>query len=87
MKKKFSKKEALEKINNFFERDDLDSKEIRKMIKLCMKFNIKLGKYRQKFCKKCFESLSNSIIRITKNYKMIKCSKCEYWNKIRIKPF
>ncbi|PXY71333.1 hypothetical protein CXX78_01650 [Candidatus Parvarchaeota archaeon] len=86
MKKKFSKKEALEKINDFFERDDLDSKEIRKITKLCMKFNIKLGKYRQKFCKKCFENLSNSMIRITKTYKIIKCSKCGYGNKIRIKP-
>ena len=41
MKKKLTKKEAEEKINEFFKNDNFDSEEMKKIKKLAMKFNIK----------------------------------------------
>ena len=83
MKIKLSKDETKEKINEFFIRENFFPDEVRKIKKLAMKFNIKLGKYRQKFCKKCFSQLKGKI-RVSKMHRTIECEKCGFLNRHRI---
>lgn len=84
MKIKLSKKEAEQKLGDFFEASKLDSKDVKKIKKLAMKHNIKLGNYRKRFCKKCFSDLRNGKIRTSKLYKTIECANCKEKNKFRI---
>ena len=83
MKKRISKTEAKNKIDEFFEKDRFQPEEVKKIKRLGMKFKIRLGDYRRRFCKKCFSDLKEGKIRIDKNYKIIEC-KCGYKNKIKI---
>ncbi len=53
MKTSLSRKEAQEKIDEFFLKEKFTAEEAKKAKRLAMKFNIKLGKYRKEFCKKC----------------------------------
>jgi len=83
MKKAIPKIEAEAKIQEFFKKD-FSQKELKKIKRLAMKYKIKLGKLRQKFCKKCFSQLKGKT-RITKIHKTIICSHCQYKNKINLK--
>jgi len=85
METKLSKQETEKKINEIFSNNP-NLEEIKKTKKLAMSKNIKLGKLRKKFCKKCcslFNS-NNSKIRIKKGFKIIKC-KCGYISRYKIK--
>ncbi len=76
---KLSKKEVEEKIKEFFKNiKNKNSNEIKKIKKLAMSKNIKLGKLKQKFCKKCYSLFDskNSEIRIKKGFKVVKCKMC-----------
>ncbi|MCH7567799.1 MAG: hypothetical protein IIA87_00085 [Nanoarchaeota archaeon] len=84
MKKHISKAEAQEKIDEFFRQKELDAKYVKKIKRLAMKYNIKLGKYRKRFCKKCFSDLKKGKVRITKTHKIVECRKCGERNKFRI---
>ena len=84
MKDRISKHEASEAIDNFFSGSTLDSERVRKINRLAMKFNIKLGKYRTRFCKKCYGDLNNGKTRITKTHKKITCGNCGFVNKSTI---
>ena len=71
-----TRKEAQEKINDFFK--NLDGKsgdEIKKIKKLAMKFNIRLGNLRKKFCKKCL-SPNLKVRGIKKGTKHVECQEC-----------
>lgn len=83
MKTKLNKTEAREKINNFFKKKSFIAEEIRKIKRLAMKFNIKLGEKRRLFCKKCLNKLKGRT-RISKRYKIVECSNCNYKNKIKL---
>ena len=83
MKSNLSKQEAQEKIDEFFKRASFTDEEMKKIKRLAMKFNIKLGDYRKKFCKKCLSQLKGKI-RISKTHKTIICKICYYKNKYRI---
>ena len=83
MKKVLSKTEAHEKINEFFSKDEFDSDEIRKIKKIAMAYKIKIGKYRRRFCKKCFSQLRGKI-KISKEFKSVKCEKCGFLNRFRM---
>ena len=83
MKKKISKSEAEEKIELFFKKESFTQKEIKKIKRLAMKFKIKLGEYRKKFCKKCLSRLKGKT-RISKSHKTVECGKCKYKNKFRM---
>ncbi len=83
MKKNLSKREAQDKINEFFKKEYFGSKEVRKIKRLAMKHNIKLGKFRTKFCKKCLSQLKGKT-RISKTHKTIICQSCGYKNKFKI---
>ncbi len=83
--RKFSKKEAEKEINKFF--SDIKSKtpeEIRKIKKLSMRYNLKLGELRRKFCRNCFSPLKGEI-RIKKGTKSVECENCGYIIRWRLK--
>ena len=84
MRKEISKKEVEKMIEEFFGKENFSSEEVRKIKRLAMKFNIKLGKEIRKFCKKCLRKL-NGKIRIKGNWKKVTCKNCGYSNKFRIR--
>lgn len=81
--KKMSKKDVEKRIRDFFEKESFTSIEVKKIKRLAMKYNIKLGNYRRFYCKKCLSQLRGKT-RITKTHKTIECEKCRYKNKFRI---
>lgn len=83
MKKEFSKSEAKKIIDHYFS-NELNKEKTLKIKKLAMKHRIRLGKYRKKFCKKCYEDLADGKIRTTKYYRTVEC-KCGYKNKSKIR--
>ena len=62
-------------------------KEIKKVKRLAMSKNVKLGNLRKKFCKKCYNlfNSSNSEIRIKKPLKIIKCNNCGNVSRYKLK--
>lgn len=83
MKTKLSRQEAQKKIEQFFQRENFSAEEVRKIKRLAMKFNIKLGSYRKLFCKKCLSRLRGKI-RVNKTHKIIECEKCSYKNRFKM---
>jgi len=86
MQKKLSKQETQKQIQRFF--SDIENKtpyEVKKIKKLAMRHNLKLGDLRKKFCKKCFAPYRNPRIRIKKGIKSIQCKNCGYVVRWRIK--
>jgi len=83
--KKISKTEAKEKIEDFFR--DLKNKnpeQIRKIKKIAMHYNIKLGDKRKKFCKKCY-SINLKIKSMKNKVKIVKCTNCGAISRWRVK--
>jgi RNase P subunit RPR2 len=74
MKKELSRKETIEKIGEFF-KNQHSKEEVRKIKRLSMRHQIKLGDLRKKFCKKCF-SLSLKVLGIKNKTKRVKCLDC-----------
>lgn len=83
MKRDINKKEAVVRINEFFEKDNFDSEEIRKIKRLAMKYKIRLGMKRKLFCKKCYSKLEGKT-RLNKKHKTIECINCGFKNKFKI---
>ena len=83
MKTKLNKTQAKEKIDAFFKKNDFTSEKLKKIKRVAMKFNIKLGAHRRSFCKKCLKPLSGEL-SISKSHKTIICKFCGFRNKIRI---
>jgi len=74
--KKLSKTEAEKEIKEFFKNiQNKSPKEIKKIKKLAMRHNIKLGELRKKFCKKCYFSRLK-ILGIKNKTKRIICKSC-----------
>ena len=86
MKEKLSRQEIQNKINELFSSNP-SSSEIKKVKKLAMSKNIKLGNLRKKFCKKCYNlfNSNNSETRIRNNKKIIKCKECGFISRYNIK--
>lgn len=80
MKTKVSRSEAQEKISLFFQREKFSADEVKKIKRLAMKFNIKLGKNRRRFCKKCFSQLKGKT-RVSKTHRTIECEACGFLNR------
>lgn len=76
--KKLSKSEAQKEIEDFFK--DIKHKkpkEIKKIKRLAMSYNIPLKEKRKLFCKKCFTPYSGKEkVRIKKGRKIIVCVGC-----------
>ena len=83
MKKTLSKTEARKHVEQFFSKSSFSADELKKIKRLAMKYNIKLGSYKKSFCKSCLSQLKGKI-RITKTHKTIECSICRRINKIKI---
>ena len=86
MKDKSAKQEIQEKISEIFSKKSSE-KEIKKAKKLAMSKNIKLKELRKKFCKKCYSPFDsdNSEIRVKKGFKILKCKKCGFLNRHKLK--
>jgi RNase P subunit RPR2 len=83
--KKLSKEEAKKEIAGFFENINKKSpKEIKKIKKLAMSYNIQLKELRKKFCKKCYSS-DLKVKGIKKEIKTVECKNCGNLMKWKIK--
>lgn len=83
MKKSMTKKETLEKIKIFFQKNKFSPEDIEKIKRLGMKYNIKLGVYRKLFCKKCLSKLKGKV-KVNKSYKSVECANCGYKNRTKL---
>ncbi len=87
MKSILSKKEAKEKIENFFKNTkDKIPKDVKKMKRLAMHHHISLNVYKKLYCKKCFSifNSNNSEIRLKSGFKIIRCMECDKITKWKI---
>ena len=88
MSKKITKAQAKEKIGQFFSNiSSKTPKDVKKLRKLAMKHNIKLGDKKKLFCKKCLTPYMNPKIRIKNNIKTLVCGNCNYVGRWKIKIF
>ena len=87
MKSKISKTEAQEKIKDFFSHIKHKSpEEVKKIKKLAMSHNIKLGDKRKLFCKKCLAPYGrDSSMNIKNGFISIDCGKCNFKNRWKFK--
>ena len=83
MKKTISKTEAREKIREFFLRESFDTEGMKKIKKLSMKYNIKLGDYRRKFCGRCLSKLEGKT-RVNKRHRTVVCDNCGFLNRHKL---
>jgi RNase P subunit RPR2 len=90
MRKKPDEK-ILREINNLFSEAKTNPEEaaqyIKKARELAKRNNLSLRSYRKLFCKKCnsYFTAKNSITRIKKGIKSIKCLKCGSYRRFRVK--
>ena len=86
MPKKISKKEAKKQIEEFFLNiKDKTPKEVKKIKKLAMGFNLPLKEKRKTFCKKCLSPYKIPKIRIRNKIKRIVCGDCGYVSRWEIR--
>lgn len=84
--KKISKTEMKKDIEEFFLYiKNKNPEEVKKIKKLAMRHNIKLGKKKRLFCKKCFEPYKNPKIRIKNGIKIMECKNCGHVSREKIK--
>ena len=81
---KLTKKETQDKIEMFFKKEEFTQQEMKKIKKLALKFNIKLGAYKKNYCKKCHNKLEGKI-KVNKTFKTVSCSSCGFLNKIKLR--
>ncbi len=82
---KLSRIEAKKEIEEFFENiESKTKKEIQKIKKLAMRYNIPLGKLRKKFCKKCY-SPNLKVKSIKNKIKTVECRDCKNIMRWKIK--
>ena len=85
MKKKLSKTEARDFINEFFK--DIKNKtpkEVKKVKVLAMSKNIPLKDKRKLFCKKCYVPYKSPKIRVRSGLKTVLCEKCGYLSRWKL---
>jgi len=86
MIKKISKSEANKQIREFFSNIKYKNpKEVKKMKKIAMNQNIKIGGKRKLFCKMCLIPYENSKIRIKNKTKIITCENCKHVSRWKVK--
>jgi RNase P subunit RPR2 len=83
--KKLIKKQAENEIKEFFKNiGKKTSKEIRKIKRLAMHHNIKLGKLRRKFCKYCYSPKLRTK-SVKRGIKTIQCESCGRISRWKVK--
>ena len=83
MKTSLSRPEAKDKIDSFFKTSEFSPEQLKKIKRLAMKFNIKLGVYKKMFCKNCLNKLRGKI-RISSGFKTTECGLCGLKNRHKI---
>jgi RNase P subunit RPR2 len=85
--KKVSKTEAKKQIEEFFsDIRNKSPKEIKKIKKLAMRYNLPLKEKRKLFCKKCLSPyFGKEKIRIKNKFKTIICKNCNYMSRWKLK--
>jgi RNase P subunit RPR2 len=84
--KQLSRNEIKSEVEKIFEGSP-KPEMLKKAKRLLMSQNIKIGELRKKFCKRCYSlyDSKNSEIRIKKPYKIVKCKKCGFVKKYKLK--
>jgi len=83
--KKQTKSEAEQEIKEFFkDLKNKDPKDIKKIKRLAMHYNLKLGEKRKKFCKKCF-STKLKVKSIKNGLKIVECQDCKKISRWKVK--
>ena len=78
MQKILSKTETAKEIQEFFlNLKNKSPEQVRKIKRLAMKHNLKLGESKKLFCKYCFSIYKNPKIRINRKTKSVKCENCK----------
>ena len=86
MPKKISRTESKKQIEEFFLNiKDKTPKEVKKIKKLAMGFNLPLKEKRKTFCKKCLSPYKTQKIKIRNKIKSIVCEDCGYVSRWRVK--
>ena len=86
MKKTISKTEAKNQIEKFFENiDSKTPKEVKKIKRLAMSYNIPLKEKRKLFCGKCLAPYKDARIRLKNNMLTIVCGNCGKRSRWKIK--
>jgi RNase P subunit RPR2 len=86
MKKKISKTEAQKQIEEFFSNiQEKKAKEVKKIKRLAMTHNIKLGEKRKTFCKACYKPYIGPSIKIKNNMIRIGCEFCGSISRWKVK--
>jgi len=86
MKKKISKTEAQKQIEEFFSKiQEKTPKEVKKIKRLAMAYNLKIGEKRKMFCKKCLAPYNDFSIRIKKGRIITTCGNCGYKSRWKVK--
>ncbi len=86
VKKTISRTQAKKQIKEFFE--DLKGKtpkEVRKIRRLAMGYNIKLEEKKKLFCKKCFAPYNFPGVKIKNDLITISCDSCDHKSRWKIK--
>ena len=85
MKKTQPRKEVINQIEEFFKEINARTpKQVKKIKKLAMAYNIKLGEKRKLFCKKCFAPYTDPSIRIKNGLISINCGECKHTSRWKI---
>ncbi|MEM2954838.1 MAG: hypothetical protein QW625_02725 [Candidatus Nanoarchaeia archaeon] len=83
------KKDIERKIAEFFEEiEQKSSEEVKKIKKIAMSCNIRLGELRKNFCKNCYTPLIPGLtckIKIKNKKRIVKCKVCGFLNRQEIK--
>ena len=82
--KNVSKNNAIKEINKFFDKKDINSKDVKKIKKIASSIRVRLKENRKKFCKKCHADLKLGIVRVSRGIKSSKCAKCGFVNRWKI---
>jgi len=86
MRKKLSRTEAKKQIEEFFLNiKNKTPKEVKKIKKLAMGFNLPLKEKRKTFCKECLSPYKSPKIRIRNKIKSVVCKDCGYISRWRIR--
>lgn len=78
-----NKKEAEEKIEDFF-KEKHDKDKVKKIKKLTMSHQIKLGEKRKLFCRKCY-SMNLKVLGIKSKIKRVICGDCGNISRYKLK--
>ena len=76
MKTALTRSAIKQQVNEFFSKENITPEQTRKIKRIAMKYNIRLGAYKKRFCKNCLSDLRTARSRINNGYKQVVCPVC-----------